>query len=171
MTARTFDSIYRAPFRPAQIDLSGQSDIFTARRRRATIPIEDVLPRTTDPAAPVIASVLQDARLRPRSVNPVLMYSAVGLLSFIALYFLEFGEIVVAIYAMAALVRKMPSRTAFIASLISLVGVVLAEFVTGSDSNISDNLAVYAFLFLTVGTILAFAELHRSDSKMLLNAN
>ncbi len=80
----------------------------------------------------------------------------------LSLFSLQLGQIVIAIYAIIAVWRRLPSRLTFLLALLMFGGIILTQLFT-PDSGISENLAVYAFLLLCVGT-LSLAREVRQDS-------
>lgn len=76
---------------------------------------------------------------------------------------LVFGELVIAAYAVFALIKRVPSRTTFMLALIALGSVVLLLVIRGGETGLSDNFAVYTFLLLVVGTICLGRETHQGS--------
>jgi hypothetical protein len=81
----------------------------------------------------------------------VISLTLVGILVFLSAYSLKLGQLMIAIYAIVAIWRKLSSRLTFILALAMFGGIIIAQVVS-PDSGIADNLAVYAFLLLCVGT-------------------
>lgn len=75
-----------------------------------------------------------------------------AVLAFLSLYSLQLGELVIAGYAIVAIWKRLSSRLTFILALATFGGIIITQIVS-PDSGIADNLAVYAFLLLCVGTI------------------
>jgi hypothetical protein len=89
------------------------------------------------------------------------MLGAIG--AGLAIQLLPLGEIVIGLYAVFALIRRVPSRTSFTLALFALIGVVVLLIIRGADT-LSQNFAVYAFLLLVVGTISLALELRRQPA-------
>lgn len=70
----------------------------------------------------------------------------------LSLFSLQLGQIVIGIYAIIAVWRRLPSRLTFLLALLMFGGIILSQLFI-PDSGISENLAVYAFLLLCVGTL------------------
>lgn len=76
---------------------------------------------------------------------------------------LEIGEIAIGAYAVFALIRRVESRTTFVLALITLASIVILLAIN-NNSTLAANFAVYAFLFLVIGTVSLGIELHRSEA-------
>ena len=68
------------------------------------------------------------------------------------------GEIVIIIYAAAALVLRIASATTFRIAFICLLFVPAVTIASGADSDLVQSFAVYAFLLLVVGVLSILAE-------------
>jgi hypothetical protein len=66
--------------------------------------------------------------------------------------FLTVGELVIGVYGLAALVGRIPSRFTFLLACLSLINVAILLLIL-PDSPRAANTAVFAFLFLVVGTV------------------
>ncbi len=73
------------------------------------------------------------------------------------------GEILIAVYAVYALVRHVASRTTFMLALLSLVLIVVLK-VIGKDELLAANYAVYSLLLAFVGVVTLAREVRRSKS-------
>lgn len=91
----------------------------------------------------------------------VIVAIALGLLS----QFQLFGQIVVGLYGITAIVTRMGSRTTIIMSLLSLVVVPVA--IVAGRSTVATNFATYTFLLFVVASILIAREL-AVESKLIL---
>ncbi len=78
---------------------------------------------------------------------------AVGL----ALYSLTLGELLIGIYSVYAIWKWLPSRQIFVVALASFGGIIVCQLIS-PDSGIANNIAVYAFLLLVLGTFLLARE-------------
>lgn len=86
-----------------------------------------------------------------------------GLIVWLAVESVGFGEIAVGVYAVIAWIRRASSRLSFGLALASLAAIVVAQIVSGGENWVGDNLAVLAFLFLCVGTITLAFEVRKSS--------
>ena len=84
-----------------------------------------------------------------------------GVVLWLCIESLGFGEIALGLYAAFVLIRRVPSRVTFYGALACLSGIVIAQIVTGGENWVGDNLAVYAFLLLAIGTISLGIEVRR----------
>lgn len=66
---------------------------------------------------------------------------------------LIFGIVIIAVYALLTMVRRLSSRGSYILALIALVASIAALLARGGSNSLSDNFAVYSFLLLCVGTL------------------
>lgn len=74
---------------------------------------------------------------------------------------LPLGEVLIGIYTVYALWKRIPSRITFLLALIMFGGIVLTTVLGGNSSlatALTDLLAVYAFLLLCVGTLAIIIE-------------
>lgn len=67
------------------------------------------------------------------------------------------GEVLIAIYAVLALVRRIESRTSFLLAFVSF-GYIIVMLFTHPDQSLMKNFATYAFLFLLIGTVTMLRE-------------
>jgi hypothetical protein len=86
---------------------------------------------------------------------------AAALVSFVSLYYLGFGEVVIAMLVIICWLRKIPSRRIFMIAVSALIGMTLAQLIVGDESNIGDNLIVYALLLFAVGICVALREAYQ----------
>lgn len=73
------------------------------------------------------------------------------------------SEIAIAIYAMAAFLLRISSRTSFMLALVLLLATVVLQFLL-PGSGLAENCAVYAFLFVVAGTISLALESRRLEA-------
>jgi hypothetical protein len=95
---------------------------------------------------------------------PLILISAVGVGLFLQSQ--TSGEVIIAIYAVYAVIKHVSSRITFILALVALISVALLSAVQ-ADSTMTDNFAVYAFLLLVVGTICMGLELRHERASQL----
>ena len=129
------------------------------------------------PAGPEQADKVQTAKAKPASrpwsfeeqetwrdrPGKVALLAIGGLLlGALSLFSLELGQIVLAIYAIVAVWRGWASRQAFAIALGVFGGIVITSL-HSSWRPLADNLAVYAFLLLCVGTVLMWLEMRRES--------
>lgn len=74
---------------------------------------------------------------------------------------LVLGEILIGIYAVYALWRRVASRTTFMLALVALVSIVVLRAI-GKDSLLAANFAVYALLLAFVGVLTLAREARQS---------
>lgn len=72
-------------------------------------------------------------------------------------------EIAIAVYAILAVGLRYSSRTSFKLALLLLLATILLQLLAPS-SGFAENCAVYAFLFVVVGTISLAIESHRTEA-------
>jgi len=70
----------------------------------------------------------------------------------LALFSVLAGQIALAIYAIVALWRRVPSQQSFMLALVMFGGIIVASLIPPFQE-VADNLAVYAFLLLCIGAI------------------
>lgn len=78
----------------------------------------------------------------------------------LAMFSVMAGQIAIAIYAIMALWRRWPSQQSFALALVMFGGIILASLVSTFQA-VANNLAVYAFLLLCVGTLSLAREVRR----------
>jgi len=114
-----------------------------------------------------------------RKINPSILWSGLPLLAFtivlavlvLATTFLQNttrGELIIAGYGLAVLLLRLPSVIPFRMGIICLL-FVPAIVGLRQDSDLGESIAVYAFLLLVVGTILALTEQFIPDSWRLIH--
>jgi hypothetical protein len=121
--------------------------------------------------SPALADKLTKAQ-KMRKVTKISAWAVVGavVIGGLSLFSQEIGEIALAIYAVVALWRRWPSQQTFALALAMFGGIILSSLLTSFNlpyldniQQISENLAVYAFLLLCIGTV-ALAREVRHDS-------
>jgi len=83
-----------------------------------------------------------------------------ALLTGLSLFSLQLGQIVLGIYAVIAIWKKLASRLSFMLALMTFGGIIVTQTLS-PDSGIADNLAVYAFLLLCIGTVSLAREVRQ----------
>lgn len=94
---------------------------------------------------------------KPVSTPVLLGGVAVGSLS---LFSLQIGELALAVYFVLALWKHWPSRQTFMLALVMFGGIILTSLLE-PFRYIAENLAVYAFLLLCIGTVQLAIEVRR----------
>lgn len=89
---------------------------------------------------------------------PLLMLAAIG--AGLLAQTLIFGEILVAAYAIFALIRRISSRTTFLLALLTIVCIIVLLLIRTNNA-LAANFAVYAFLLLLVGTVTLGREIRQ----------
>lgn len=87
-----------------------------------------------------------------------------ALLIGLSLFSLQLGELVLAVYAIIAIWKRLTSRLSFALALATFGGIIVTQLLS-PDSGIADNLAVYAFLLLCIGTISLAREVRQGSGK------
>lgn len=87
----------------------------------------------------------------------------VVLLAGIVIQTLLVGELLIAVYAVYALVRRVASRTTFLLALLSLATILVLRAV-GKDTLLASNFAVYSLLLAFVGVITLAREVRQSKA-------
>jgi len=70
---------------------------------------------------------------------------------------LVIGQVAIAVYAVAAFVLKIPSRTTFLLAVLAFIIVLIAQ--ARHQSQLASVFAIYAFLLLAVGAVTLALEL------------
>lgn len=137
-------------------------------------PREASLPPRPAAVAPVVAPKPQQTRRSRPDSRPAKArqhrwrngFATVGLVAAIlvagtVVQTLVAGELLIAAYAVYALVRRVPSRTTFLLALLSL-GTIMVLRALGKDTLLAANFAVYSLLLAFVGVITLAREVRRS---------
>jgi len=99
----------------------------------------------------------QPKRYRWRKAMLLLLAGPIMLAAGLMLQTAAAGELLVAAYAVFALLRRVESRTTFTLALVSL-GCIVAMLLVKPDPTLMKNFAIYAFLLMGVGTMSLVAE-------------
>lgn len=130
------------------------------------VPVRRVAPPAPAPAPQPIRTNAEPKAARPspkvrhRRGRKFMMLAAMGcamLAGGMALQAAVYGELLIAAYAVYALVRRVESRTTFSLALISL-GCILVMLLVRPNADLMQNFAIYAFLLLLVGTVSLTVE-------------
>jgi hypothetical protein len=138
------------------------------------------------PPAPLSAPFFEQRKLRkakePSKTTPIARIGvgwrsylgiAVGLILVGCAVFAQWGgttagQLIIGMYAVAAIIIRVPSSTTFKMALGMLLGIVLTQII--KFSGVGEALAIYAFLLMAVGTLQAVIELRhtpRPDARYL----
>lgn len=132
------------------------SPVIQARRREQVMP--DVRISDISQAQPVQPSKLHK---KPKGEGVSTLWLVIGSATAgLAMFSVMAGQLAIAVYAVAALWRRWPSQQTFGLALTMFGGIILASILP-PFRNVADNLAVYAFLLLCVGTISLAREVRR----------
>lgn len=147
----------------------------------ARIPVPAAVVTVTPVLTPALAPAVGPATAMPlsppmRSVRPAKsehakrhrLRSAFGTVGFVVAVLaagiiaqtLLAGEILIAAYAVYALVRRVPSRTTFTLALLSLVLILVLQ-AFGRDKLVASNFAVYSLLLAFVGVVTLAREVRQ----------
>src|SRR5258708_4690037 len=74
--------------------------------------------------------------------------------------FLTVGELLIGVYALVALVRRIPSHFSFGLAALSMV-IIVVQLIFLPDSTQAENMAVFAYSFLVVGTVCSALEIRQ----------
>lgn len=138
--------------------------------REASLPPRPAAVPSVAPAMPVVAPARQQVtRSRPVKAKQHHWrngFATVGLVAAIVVagtvvQTLVAGELLIAAYAVYALVRRVPSRTTFLLALLSLA-TIMALRALGKDTLLAANFAVYSLLLAFVGVITLAREVRHS---------
>jgi hypothetical protein len=116
-------------------------------------------PRQATDAA---AHATKKGRRFARALQPLFIIFgaiAVGLL----IQSLQVGEIVIVLYGIFALLRRIKSRITFTLALFSLLSIIIL-LVIRPNNQLAANFAVYTFLLLVVGTVTLGREIHAANA-------
>ena len=160
------------PARPANRPAGGIDGF--VHPRAASLPTPPVQPVAAQVAAPVVvmsapvpAPTPRPTKVRRRyswrSVLETVALVAVVLLAGTLAQTLLAGEILIAAYAIYALVRRVASRTTFLLVLLSLVLIMVLKAM-GKDQLLASNFAVYSLLLAFVGVVTLAREVRRSKA-------
>lgn len=116
-----------------------------------------------DQPQPAVATVKEAKKSKPKKegVSTLWLVTAAAFAG-IAMFSVVAGQIAIAIYGVMALWRRWPSQQNFALALTMFGGIVLASLVP-AFKNVADNLAVYAFLLLCIGTVSLAREVRQDN--------
>ena len=97
----------------------------------------------------------KESQLRTKIID-FLQYPLIAILAVGAAYSSSFGQILVGIFLIIALIFRLGSRVAFICALILIVSIPFFQIL--HQDSVSNNSAIYAFEMLCVGTALSLLE-------------
>jgi len=92
-----------------------------------------------------------------RRLLALLQYPLIAVITIVAVYSTSIGQWLVVAYAIYALVRRIDSKSTFIAALVLLAGIPLFQIL--NQPGVSENIAIYTYELLVVGTLQAIVEL------------
>lgn len=72
------------------------------------------------------------------------------------------GDVVIGLFAIAAIIRGIDARWSFGVALVFLASIPLLSLI--NQTALGDTYAVYAFYFLVIGVITSMAELRREEA-------
>jgi hypothetical protein len=132
--------------------------------------------RPVTPPAPQAEPQLQPDKVRtkqkfswdkqevePKKVSTIALLSVVAIAS-LALFSVQIGQIALAVYAVIALWRRWPSQQTFALALAMFAGIIITQLIEPFQE-ISNNLAVYAFLLLCIGVVALAREVRRDGQE------
>ena len=123
--------------------------------------VSDQVARSTAPAQPK-AIPSKPVRVRSKIFDfaqyPLIALAAVGIA-----YSPAAGQVAVGIYLLMALIFKVSSRVSFAIALVLLVCIPFFQVL--GQATVSENVAVYAYEMLVVGTLQAIIELWRDNRR------
>jgi hypothetical protein len=121
------------------------------------------VPPDAHPDLVVTTPAKASSKRRERSKLAVFGIVGAVLLGGLSLYSLGLGQLLLAFYAVIAIWKRFASQQTFILALAMFGGIIVASAIPVLKP-IAENLAVYAFLLLCIGTISLTREV-RSDMK------
>lgn len=147
------------PARPAARQQAISDFVPASRQRRQKVSAISTVPSQAPPAivparlAPVRAKIFDFVQY------PLIAAAAVGIA-----YSPTVGQIVIGIYLLLALILRISSRVTFAVALVLLVCIPFFQVL--GQTVVSENVAVYAYEMLVVGTLQAIIELWRDNRKI-----
>lgn len=154
-TGRSMDGIKR---RPAQL-------VQTAWQERPRVGFDT-------PAFirdPVLENKPETKASKFRKFLALLQYPLVAGLLIVGIYSTAIGQWFILAYALYALIRGVQSRNTFIAALLLLVSIPVFQLL--NQPGVADNIAIYAYELLVVGTVQAIVELIKDRKHKLAKDN
>ncbi len=114
------------------------------------------------PAAPTAVSKAKPQK-RPlyRKLLEFIQYPLIGVAALAAAYSPTAGQVIIGVYFLLALIFKISSRASFAIALVLLLCIPFFQLL--GQAGISENVAIYAYEMLAVGTVQAIIELWRGD--------
>ena len=106
---------------------------------------------------PVLVNEPVTKASRFRKFLALMQYPLSAALLIVAIYSTAIGQWLVLAYAVYALIRGVQSRNTFIAALLLLVAIPVFQLL--NQPGVADNIAIYAYELLVVGTAQAIVEL------------
>lgn len=124
-------------------------------------PARQSVQQPVDQPQPAVAAVKEGKKSKPKKegVSTLWLMTAAAFAG-IAMFSVVAGQIAIAIYGVLALWRRWPSQQNFALVMVMFGGIILASLVPAFKP-IADNLAVYAFLLLCIGTVSLAIEVRR----------
>jgi hypothetical protein len=106
---------------------------------------------------PVLENKPETKASKFRKFLALTQYPLSALFLIIAIYSTSVGQWFVLAYAVYALIRGVQSRNTFIAALLLLIAIPVFQLL--NQPGVADNIAIYAYELLVVGTVQTIAEL------------
>lgn len=101
------------------------------------------------------------ARAKPKKEGVSTLWLLAGAaIAGLALFSVMAGQVAIAVYGIVALWRRWPSQQNFALALVMFGGIIIASLVPAFQT-VANNLAVYAFLLLCIGTLSLAREVRR----------
>jgi|GEM_PF-3483927 len=104
-----------------------------------------------------------DSQKKPKAkkegISTVWLVAAASIAG-LAVFSVVAGQIAIALYAIVALWRRIPSHQSFILALVMFAAIIVVSLIPSSH-DVAGNLAVYAFMLLCVGAISLGLEARR----------
>lgn len=118
-------------------------------------------PAPASSAQPVAAAVPKSAKHKRSKEAISTVWLVVGAaIAGLALFSVIAGQLAIAIYGLAALWRRWSSQQTFGLALVMVGGIIIASLLP-PFRGVADNLAVYTFLLLCIGTVALGREVRR----------
>ena len=127
---------------------------------RSTVPASKASPKA-EPAAPASGKTTakNSGKAKKDSISTVWLVTGAAVAG-LAMFSVLAGQVAIAVYAVVALWRRWPSNQSFMLALVMFAGIITA-LVIPNFKDVADNLAVYAFLLLAIGTVSLAREARR----------
>ncbi len=98
-----------------------------------------------------------------RKLLDFIQYPLIAVAALTAAYSPTAGQIIIGVYFLIALIFKISSRASFAIALVLLLCIPFFQIL--GQAGISENVAIYAYEMLAVGTVQAIIELWRDDKE------